>query len=221
MTCLSPTEASIVTEMFSGTGTLVSDNSGDHTGNSFTVVTTDPGTCVDISFEVTVAVTTTGGGPLHFDTRGFGDSGGSNDAFQASAESLQFTISVPTATLSSSAPAGSSIVSSSVVASFTSLDLVNNGSNPPSVTWTDNLNGMGTATAAAGTQSGDVTQFAVTSGATTVDVQASSAWSWINNAQFTYSGDVEVNKPETVPEPGSVALLVAGLGFLSTRRRRA
>lgn len=218
--------ASIITETFSGTGALVSPGGGTSTSDFFTVTTTDASGCAQISFDITVA--TGSGQAIHFDTnaqdRGFGDTGGGQVQLVPNAESLTWTISAPTISLTAAAPAGSSIVGSNLTYGFTGYDLVNNGATTPVTNWTDNLGGSGGAAAAAGTNTGDVTVVnGITSGATTVTTNAGvgGGWQWHNNMRFEYSGDVMVDKASTVPEPGALAMLLGGLGFMSARRRRA
>lgn len=218
-TTLAPSafSAVMVTESFSGTGALVTPgNTGDHSGAVYTVTITETVGCADISFDVTVSV---GTGPVHFDTRGFGDSGNTNDSFQttpAPAETMSFELGVVTATPSAAAPAGSTLVSSNVAVSFTSFDLVDNGNNSPAAAWTTDTMLSGTVTSPGG-GSGTTTTESGVNGATKIDIVGSAAWMWINNAQFEYSGDVVIDK---VPEPTSSLLLILGSGFLFSRRKR-
>lgn len=216
-------DADIVTDSFSGTAALVSPgNIGDHTGATYTFSVLDTNDCATLSYDINVEVLSdadgNGAGPLHFDTRGFGDSGGNNDALQGGqgigGEILEFSIT----NISVTALPGFTYISDNVRVQISSFDLVNNGNNSPSVIWDDDI-GAPTTYASSGTSSGHTETVGTNPGAQVLSVNAANAWMWINNVQTQFRGEVRVSK--AVPEPGSAALLLfcAGSLALSSRRR--
>lgn len=199
--------AVMITETFGGSGALVTPgNTGDHTGTVYTVNITDTVGCAEISFDVSVEV---GFGPVHFDNRGFGDAA-ADDSVQPN-ESVTFSIGP----VSASALAGSTLISNSVVVTFDSFDLVHNGGATPAVNWSTDIGTSGSTTTGGGT-SGTTVREAGVVGSTSIALDPSANWMWFNNAQFSYAGDVVVEK---IPEPSTTLLGLLGGLFLLRRRR--
>lgn len=220
--CINPCAASSVTDNFSGAGTLFSPgNLGPANSFEYLATVQDFGPNVMISYDIkitsvsgTVDGSSTSG--LHFDSRGFGDTGGVNDSLQSTpvGESFVLTIENYTAT----PLAGGTIVSDTMVIQFESFDLVNNGNSASAVAWNDNSGGTGITAAASGGSGVTTTEINLAAGATQLNLTADTAFMWINNVSTSHVGSV-TSSTVAVPEPTSGMIWVT-LSLVAIQYRR-